>query len=294
MSALALSVAAAACAPRSAAAQEATPVPAEATPATAPADVRFRDQQRKVHDRVEQIRRQEHDLARANADIARVHADLARDKGFQFVSAFARTPLADGPAIVSTAALDTAAQAELREDLVVMDKLIRDEVAAVADGDEPSALGIKLTLTGRAAPQYVEGAGAVFSLAVGFPLAPVGAADAKAGDKPRDPASKWEQAKRELGAMGQPKRKGAPPEPLVFEQAKLDQLQGALVKLLPEASNFRHLKENESVFITVTGIDEGGAPVRLTMRAGKADIDAAAAGKVTPGEFAQRVARRIG
>jgi hypothetical protein len=81
---------------------------------------------------------------------------------------------------------------------------------------------------------------------------------------------------------------------VTFDQGKLDALVDALIKALPEANNIRHLKGGESVFVTITGIDEGGQPVRLTLKAAKADIDAVAEGKLTVEEFAKRITRRIG
>jgi hypothetical protein len=48
------------------------------------------------------------------------------------------------------------------------------------------------------------------------------------------------------------------------------------------------------VFVTVSGFDETGLPVRMTLKARKADIDQAAGGKIDADDFKQRVARRIG
>jgi len=84
------------------------------------------------------------------------------------------------------------------------------------------------------------------------------------------------------------------PSPLVFDQGRLDELRTNLARVMVEAANIRQLKENESVFITIAGIDDGGAPVRMTLKASKADIDAAAAGKLNPDEFAKRIVQRIG
>jgi hypothetical protein len=140
-------------------------------------------------------------------------------------------------------------------------------------------------------PIYLEGCGAVFSSAVNWPLAAVEKGTATRESKPRDPASAWERARRELNGTADPSRSQMPP---AFEQARLDELINEIVKVLPEATNFRHLKPEQFVFITIAGADEANAPLRLTLKARKSDIDEAAGGKITPQEFAQRVVRRIG
>ncbi|MGB7157226.1 MAG: hypothetical protein WBD40_04110, partial [Tepidisphaeraceae bacterium] len=180
----------------------------------------------------------------------------------------------------------------------VMDKLLGDEVASAGDQDGGvRAMGIKLFVLNRGAtaPMYVEGAGAIFSASVGWPLAPSGDAAAKHDDRPqRDRLSPWVRAQRELKGGDVKEGKFDHAEPPAFDQARVDDLVAALVKILPEASNFRHLKENESVFITIVGADEAGSPRRMTLKASKADVDAAAAGKLEAEAFRQRVAFRIG
>ena len=198
-------------------------------------------------------------------------------------------PTADTPAIVTTEAIDETTQSEWKEDLNVMEKLLRDKLSQVSDGG--SAMGIKLMMLGRASPIYVEWCGAIFSASVNFPLAPAGKGSATREARPRDQASAWERARRELKGENSPVQGQPPP---AFEQAKVDELIDAIVKVLPEATNFRHLKPDEFVFVTVAGVDEDAQPVRLTLKAKKVDIDAAAGGKITAEEFAKRVARRIG
>lgn len=264
-------------------------------------DTSQRDLQKQIHLRAAEVRREAAEIARTSAEMARARGELERAKGATFreaaFHAIARSP--DAPVVISTRQLDAAAQAELREDLKVMDKLIRDEAARAGAGD-PQAMSIKLTMVGRESPMYVEGAGAIFHANVNWPLAPLAGDGDRKDDRPRDPASKWERAKRQLsGAHVTVRLDGKPPMTLplpspVFEQARLDALRAALLAVLPEAANIRHLGENENVFITIEGIDDGGAPVRMTLKASKADIDAAAAGTITPAEFAQRIAQRIG
>lgn len=196
----------------------------------------------------------------------------------------------EGATIIATDPMDAAAQAEWREDLGVMDKLLRQ---AVTGSELDVAMGI-MVKTSRIAPMYIEGAGVVLGTGVPWPLAPGAGKDAdSATGKPPERPSAWERTRRELKGEPAPETWGAANHP-AFDQAKVDSLVGAILKTLPEATNFRHLKPDESVFITVGGIDGDGTPVRLTLKAKKSDIDAAAKGTLEPEAFKQRVARRIG
>jgi len=250
----------------------------------------LRDKQRSALDS-----RMQAEVGRVQAELARAHGDI-KSKEVQFNSIFQNIRMSpDQSSIITTETMDAAAQKELREDLAVMDRLVRDEVTR-AGADAPSAMGIKITMLGQGAPMYVEGAGAVFSATVNWPLAAAGASAGKKDDRPRDPESKWEIAKREIAGSNLPRRgkPGEPFEPPVFDQARLDALRNNLLTVLPEATNIRHLKPNESVIVTVQGVDEAGYSVRMTLKAAKADVDAAAAGKLSSADFAQRVAQRIG
>ena len=299
-SALALAIASTACAAR--AQEPASPKPpAPPTQAplvevavTQPSEQRATVQQQRDKARaVQEAARMHGETARVQAELARVHSDI-KAKELQFNSIFQNVRMSpDQSSIITTETMDAAAQKELREDLAVMDRLVRDEVTR-AGADAPSAMGIKITMLGQGAPMYVEGAGAVFSATVNWPLAAAGAG--KKDDRPRDPESKWEVAKREIAGSNLPRR-GKPGdviEPPVFDQARLDTLRNNLLTVLPEATNIRHLKPNESVIVTVQGVDEAGHSVRMTLKATKADVDAAAAGKLSSADFAQRVAQRIG
>jgi hypothetical protein len=209
---------------------------------------------------------------------------------------------ADRPAVIVTEPMTPEVQTELREDLNVMDKLLSD--ATMRSGGEflPHAMGIKLMMIGPSEPAYIEGLGALFSYRVSFPLA----AGKNRGDsttKPAGPPSAWERARRELAARENPDLmsgrypsagRAAAQEPPQFDQAKLDQMIDGILKVLPEAVNMRHLRDGDSVVVTVVGADEDGAATRLTLRARKADIEQANRGELPPEEFAKRVARRVG
>jgi hypothetical protein len=222
-----------------------------------------------------------------------------------------RSPIAaEAPVILTTESLDKDAQGEWVEDLRVMDKLIRK---ALGDSARPymlDMLGVQVGPSARPSPMYVQGAGVVLSAAVNWPLAAAPAEEGK-GAQPRKADSPWERAKQEIsgdtggdvpgeavvvdGGVGfryVAKRDGES-QP-VFDQKKLDHLLDDILTVLPQASNFRHLKASESVIITVVGTDDAARPVRLTVKAKKSDIDDAAAKKVDAATFKQRVTQRIG
>jgi hypothetical protein len=203
--------------------------------------------------------------------------------------------MSEAPAVLTTEPTDDAVEQQWLEDLKVMDALLRNATG----GSESTAfvMGIKLMNYGRTAPMYVEGAGAVFSYNVGWPLAPSGKPGEPNADRPRERPSAWDQTKRELKGYGGPGGTlpgREAPVPLVFDQEKLDGFVDAILKVLPEATNFRHLKDTEFVFVTVSGPDESGEPVRLTLKVRKSDVDAAARGTIDANVLRQRVARRVG
>ena len=207
---------------------------------------------------------------------------------------FARSSNTDTPVVLMTKPTERAVEDEWIEDLKVMDKLLRDAIGDTG-GNDPSAMGIPLVMLGRATPMYVEDCGVILRTGVSWPLA-AGKGTGKSNDKPRERVSAWILAKREIAGD----RPGAAPEftdmPTFppFAQEKLDALVAGIVRILPEASNMRHLQPDEFVFISVSGSDDSGAPARLTLKARKSDIDAASAGKLKVDEFKQRISLRIG
>lgn len=307
LSALTLAVAAVAYAPHSAIAQDAAPASTAAAPAPAtaapvlpgkpePVGAEATSQATQIRAKAAEVRARQSEIRSAEATLRA--ATLSINSG-GFVPGgelnLYRTTASDAPLVLVTRPIDDSAAAELKEDLTVMDKLVRDEVARAGGEDPQRPWGIKLTMVGRFAPMYVEGGGAVFSAAVNFPLAAAAGGSAQRDAQPREPDSKWIRAKRQITGQGLfEKLPGQPAPPPPFDQAKLDALLSTIFKTLPEATNFRHLAEGDSVFVTIVGTDDAGTPLRMTLKASKADIDAAAAGTIKPEEFAQRVAQRIG
>jgi hypothetical protein len=220
----------------------------------------------------------------------------------------------DPVAVVGTEPMEPAVIDAWREDLLVMDKLLRHAVSAGAASYrdmQPRVLGLDIKMNDtRVPPTYVEGAGVILTTAVGFPLLP-GERPATQPERPRQRPSAWDRAKREVSGGGSGggssnialgriawvpdgDEMGFDAQPAVeYDQARLDALAEAIVKALPEATNFRHLKQDEFVFVTIVGHGETGVPARLTLKAKKSDIDAAAKGTITPEAFKSRVATRV-
>lgn len=203
-------------------------------------------------------------------------------------------------AVVSTEAMEPAVGDALREDLVILDKLLREAVSTGAAERQAEVLGVKMS-GNRVPPTYVEGAGVILTTGAGFPIMPGDDGATTRPDRERQRPSAWDRAKREVkGSSRHDPWFGEGPEMAVdfapaveYDQAKVDALVDAIVKILPEAANFRHLKENEFVFVTVVGASELSVPARLTLKAKKADIDAASKGAITPDEFKSRVTSRV-
>ncbi len=211
------------------------------------------------------------------------------------------------PAIITTAPLDAAVRAEWQEDLKVMDKLLRDEINRV-DGDSPRhAMGIRVFLSNRSAeqPMYLDGCGAVFSYDTDIALAASGKKTEPKQEKKT--TSAWDNAKRQVTSSSysndnvqvwvhssQSGFSNLDKQPREFDAAKLDELSEAVIGMLVEARNIRHLKTGESVIVTISGSNDAGEPARFTFKARKEDIDLFAGGKINLEEFKKKVARKVG
>lgn len=214
----------------------------------------------------------------------------------------ARVSAAERPIILVTQPMSTQLRSEWKEDLEVMDKLLSDSIGRVS-GESSTAMGIRVVKSDNIQPMYLEGSGMLLSYGVNLPLA--AAAPAASGTpqpRPSEPSA-WERAKRELsgdtpsegGTSFNTAASGRVMSPTIkFDPSKLDELIAAVLKTLPEAKNVRHLKADEFAVITISGFDDGGAPLRLTLRAKKIDIDESAAGRLSPEEFKKRVAWHVG
>ena len=214
--------------------------------------------------------------------------EVSSPGGFAWASTELRV---DRPYIITTQAID---QAQCREDLNIMEKLVRDRIVEVTGDVNPKAMGIKIMLLDSPAPMYIEGCGAVIAATVRMPLQAAKDAAGSKDEKTGTGSSAWQRAKAEIDAgpraNGKMFSKGVAPAPTV----KAEDLIDAMVTILPEAANMHSLKPDENVIVTISGISDTGGSVRLTLRAKKSDIDDAASGKMTAEEFKQHVAHRVG
>ena len=267
------------------------PQPAAQSPTPSPQD--SPDQSKDQNARQKDKQRAARDMQIAMDKNRRAYDDAARNLELAKLSFDVRST-ADKPTLLITQPIDPHAVDEWTEDLKIMDRLLRNAVTHPGDEDVPVAMGIKLTLFGHIPPTYIEDCGVLFTFGVNFPLAPAANAAGKT-TQPPEPESAWDHAKRELDSRRGPAA-AAPenPAPLSFDQTKVDSLLNAIINVLPQAANFRHLNDNEFIFVTITSTDAARTPIRMTLKAKKSDINDAFHKTITPDEFKKHVACHIG
>lgn len=275
-------------------------------------DVVINRQTRKFADAAADARREvERNVKEVERHIQQVqagHPMLKRAFGASYVNS------AEPPLIVATKPIDATALGELREDLIVLGKLVND---ALADNREDAAMhramGIVVNwLPGNAATDnlYIEGHGVILQSTVRFPLAPAKKEETtKPAEAPKNSA--WESARRELfGGENEEAEVVFPPERREeYDEDRVESLKKNILKALANASNFRRLDGDETVTAVVrsrTGSrsqilvfkshDGGGknqassndSQSTMTIRIKKSDADALADGKITEDEFRTR------
>jgi hypothetical protein len=263
------------------------------------------DAQREVERSMKDVERQ---IKVAQAHAVTVGPALKRAFGAGFASS------TEAPLIVATTSLDATALAELREDLIVMGKLVND---AVADQREDAAvhraMGIVVNwLPGGATADnlYIAGHGAVVQSSVRYPLEPPKQEEtAKPTEAPKNSA--WESARRELfGREIEEAEVVFPPERREeYDADRVESLKKNLLKALANASNFRRLGGDETVTAVVrsrtgsrsqvfmyrshdsvakTPATSNEPDATMTIRIKKSDADDLAAEKITEDEFRKR------
>jgi hypothetical protein len=165
-------------------------------------------------------------------------------------------PAGDAPAGVVT---------ETREDLAILSRILRK--AAGRTDERAEAMGIVIaTLPGLRQPQamYLGGYGAVFLLNAPFPLAPAEAVEAKPAEKPSN--TDWEEARREL--YGPRRAPGpawvphaGPQREAAYSAERVARLKRELTDALKNASNLRHVKDDEQVVVVVNSTSGPGAGI---------------------------------
>ncbi|HMC28408.1 MAG TPA: hypothetical protein VKM56_11510 [Verrucomicrobiae bacterium] len=153
---------------------------------------------------------------------------------------------------------------EWEEDLTVMTRLIEEALQRAADEDltdVPFKLGIPITLVTAnrsVRPLFLEGFGALFMIKVNFPVVPPSKIDE---EKPEHPESDWDKARqeifgrqRQLSWLGGTVESGAD-----YDSDQVETLTKELTEVLKNAANFRNLRPDEYVSITVFGSPNSGA-----------------------------------
>jgi len=219
---------------------------------------------------------------------------------------------------------------EWEEDLTVMTRLIEEALQRAADedlSDVPYKLGIPMTLVTAnrsVRPLYLEGFGALFMIKVNFPVVPPSKVDE---EKQEHPESDWDKARQEIfGRQRQASWLGGTVESGAdYDSDQVETLTKELTEVLKNAANFRNLRPDEYVSVTVFGSPNSGAkavkpsrrkktepndvskeldrtiqelvrnrPARpgtvLTMRVRKGDVDAFSKGNINYDAFAKKVA----
>lgn len=208
------------------------------------------------------------------------------------------------------------------EDLSIMNRIIEKNTRTLGDGGRAygALLGgpgdivtprILRPLGGRPKPMYIGGYGAVFSLAVDFPLLPP-----PEGPEPNQVTEKadptWIEARRELlDPQAVLRVRRATVQVRAYRAEAVENLRSTLIGLLKHATNIRDLAPDAWLTILVQGgsttwsvygeasyghdqmlmlpATRGEGRTLLTLRAKKTDIDQYAKGQLDDTQFRQRL-----
>jgi len=142
---------------------------------------------------------------------------------------------------------------------------------------------------------YLEGFGAIFLLEVEYPLAPSPVEGKEKGRKMQPVDEVWEEARREVQGRRDPRGPGVGERVLeekgrvVYEADRVEGLRERLLQALRQARHLKGVQEKE----TVTVVVRAGGPLEtgtvMTLRVGKADLDALGMERMTWEQFVDRV-----
>jgi hypothetical protein len=145
------------------------------------------------------------------------------------------------------------------EDLSVMTQLIEQSLQRAAEEDLADFKISRVLISGNRSvrPLYLESFGALFMIKVNFPVVPPTKVD---DEKTERSESDWERARHELYRRRQASwMAGNVESGADYDSDQVDTLKKELVQCLKNASNFRHLKSDEYISITVFGSPNSGA-----------------------------------
>lgn len=259
-------------------------------------------------------------LAQAQAAVDRMASSGARRERIELE--LPRTTKTGRTLVVQVSEPDPVAMSELEEDLSVMALILRKATGSSAGDEKRMALGIEVDSSvfgssSGARNIYVEGHGAMFLLAVPFPLIapPEKPGPAKVKVKPD---SDWAEAREELYKAErsrleiQLERIGAgngKPGGAEYDAAKVEELTLDILRALKNATHLRGLKPEEFVTVVVQGEEsirgdkwtaqnKGGKVIArgdsrrgetvMTIRAKRADIESFDADKIDLAAFRKK------
>jgi hypothetical protein len=222
--------------------------------------------------------------------------------------------------VLPTPDLSAENRADLTEDMTVMCRIF-DKLLAPARAPAGLTYDGQTLVLGRAfGPQgggtqglYLDGYGALFFVAVDYPLVPTEAQEPAAPKTDESTDTVWSATIREMtGQPGAPQ----PSEDKVpaYDPQKVENLQKAAIKTLVHASNIRMRRPQDMVTLVLGALDDGrtrysrrgrgasagryvpaaaaraGQPAAfLVLRVAKADVDAFAKGQLTLAQFTEKV-----
>jgi len=265
------------------------------------------------------------EMARAQADIARAARQMKRRVEEVHVSFSGAQD--DRQLILPADDAPAESISGLREELAIMARLFAK--AADPETGKRNAFRVDLWQFGLGKGRDLDaldldGYGAVFLLAVDFPLVDAPKAAEKKDAAKADKDAAWEQARRELtgkgGDLSDDLEHDDDPEPAKFDAEKVAGLRKRLAETFRHAANLKSVKAGEQVVVQVVGKalrhTSGNLPPRmdpllarrygldpeatpppaggpstatLTLRAKKSDVDAFAAGRLTAEEFGKKL-----
>ena len=238
--------------------------------------------------------------------------------------------------VVPAAQMSMEDLATVTEDMTVMSRIFQTKLeTAPSTGYRPSSYGgygggtyggygggLVLPVQGTRTLQslYLQGYGALFTMEVGYPLAPGPESDDETAEEETesDVDSVWQEARMELLNPGATQRRQPPSEKgPQYSAAKVEELEKNVIEALKHASNIRALQSGDVVVVTITGkapsvnspvavrdvvivqdgieVLRGDIPGQLqtqtvmTIRANIADIKSYAGGTLTAEQFRERV-----
>ncbi len=199
---------------------------------------------------------------------------------------------ASAPIVVTTSALDPEIQSGLREDLLVMSRILSKSVEHGRDNQE-RVMGITVNaLASARRPQamYLEGHGVVFLMNVPIALVPPAAKEEEKASKAVD--NEWERTKRELYGtrpvnIDKSMEFLGAGKPVRFDAEKVESLKRDVLEALKNGANLRQVKPSEFITVVLSGGQGSTATVvaRVNGKApGKAKGEKSEKGEDSKGE----------